>query len=321
MKKHTTIGAMLIFGLAFLTSAGVNAQSTPTKDTETHRLTKTKNQSGERVIYKDGEKIIIKEGESSPYGTSRWETDAQGNKVLVIRRNVEGDSTSLRLIANKNTGEQGEKAIFKNGEKFVIKEGESSPFGTVQVETDEQGNEILIMRRNTEGDTAVRRLHAHKTTHGQGEKVRYKDGKKIILTEGEIHLHEKGEWKTDEKGNMVFVIQKDSGKTLYVYPERNPSTGQGITPENIGKVSEPLILYPNPTPATCNILYHVEKTGTVLLELVNMEGKTINTLLNEQKENGSYTLTIDLSGYSSGTYFIRYSAHNELSVKKILKIE
>ncbi|MEO8665556.1 MAG: FG-GAP-like repeat-containing protein [Ignavibacteria bacterium] len=66
--------------------------------------------------------------------------------------------------------------------------------------------------------------------------------------------------------------------------------------------------YPNPfNPATL-ISYKLNFSGQVLLKVYNVLGKEVATLVNESKPAGSYEVTFDAEGLSSGTYFYKLTA-------------
>lgn len=228
----------------------------------------------------------------------------------------QGDTVSYRLKKNSQPSENGEKVLFKNGEKIVIKEGESNPYGTSRWETDEQGNKILVIRKNNSEDTTSRKLHAYKREEGHKGKVLYRNGEKINVKSLKDSFDDEGEWQVDEDGRKVYVYTNESGKKLFVYPSEESETNEQNLSEN-----ELLQLYPNPSPNNCNILYSVGKSGNVVLELINQEGKTVEILLNEEKEEGTHTFRADLSKYNKGMYYVRYTNHQGVVTKKLLKLE
>ena len=75
--------------------------------------------------------------------------------------------------------------------------------------------------------------------------------------------------------------------------------------------------YPNPFNPTTNLEFGISKLGFVSLKVYNSIGMEVATLVNENKPAGSYSVTFDGSGLSSGIYFYRLTAGNFNEVKKM----
>ena len=68
-----------------------------------------------------------------------------------------------------------------------------------------------------------------------------------------------------------------------------------------------------------NITYSIDKEGPLSIELVNLFGKIIKTVLPKQKQQaGNYTLQIPISDFSTGTYFLTISSGNQTKTEKII---
>jgi hypothetical protein len=63
--------------------------------------------------------------------------------------------------------------------------------------------------------------------------------------------------------------------------------------------------YPNPFNPSTKISYQLPTDGMVRLEVYNILGKTLATLVNEEKSAGKYTATFDGSAFTSGIYLYR----------------
>ncbi len=66
--------------------------------------------------------------------------------------------------------------------------------------------------------------------------------------------------------------------------------------------------YPNPFNPTTTISYEVQNPGKVKIEVYNMLGRHIETLVDEMKIPGRFTVQWDASSQVSGTYFYRLEA-------------
>lgn len=83
--------------------------------------------------------------------------------------------------------------------------------------------------------------------------------------------------------------------------------------------------YPNPFNPTTKIRYTIPSTPLsfgeglgVRLVIYDLLGKEIATLVNEEKPAGTYEVTFDASGLSSGVYYYQMKTENYLETKKML---
>ena len=79
--------------------------------------------------------------------------------------------------------------------------------------------------------------------------------------------------------------------------------------------------YPNPFNPTTVIRYQLPENGRVTLKIYDLLGREINTLVNEEKIPGNYTVQFDGSKLSSGVYFYQIQTEKFRSVKKMLLIK
>ncbi|MFQ3597312.1 MAG: choice-of-anchor J domain-containing protein [Chloroherpetonaceae bacterium] len=68
--------------------------------------------------------------------------------------------------------------------------------------------------------------------------------------------------------------------------------------------------YPNPFNPSTLIQYDVAKSGRVTIELFNVLGQKVQTLVNENKAPGRYAVQFNATNLASGTYFYRMTAIN-----------
>lgn len=76
--------------------------------------------------------------------------------------------------------------------------------------------------------------------------------------------------------------------------------------------------YPNPFNPSTKINYSIPEAQKVLIKIFNVLGNEIMTLVNEEKAKGSYTVALDLSGYSSGVYFYLIKTQKFSETKKMI---
>ncbi len=76
--------------------------------------------------------------------------------------------------------------------------------------------------------------------------------------------------------------------------------------------------YPNPFNPVTNINFFLPKASSVKIEIFDLMGKKMGTLLNSKKPAGFYTIEFDGSGLASGIYFYRIQAGQFVDVKKMV---
>jgi len=75
--------------------------------------------------------------------------------------------------------------------------------------------------------------------------------------------------------------------------------------------------YPNPFNAKTSITYQVPKASDVKLEVYNLAGQRVATLVNGIQTAGRHSVTWDASEAASGIYFYKLSAGDHTSVKRM----
>ena len=76
--------------------------------------------------------------------------------------------------------------------------------------------------------------------------------------------------------------------------------------------------YPNPFNPSTTIQFSLPKSGDVTLKIYDILGREVATLLNEEKMAGSYQVTFNASGLSTGIYFYRIQAGSFVETKKMI---
>ena len=79
--------------------------------------------------------------------------------------------------------------------------------------------------------------------------------------------------------------------------------------------------YPNPFNPVSKIAYTIPKVSKVKLQVFDILGNKIATLVNKRQSAGSYVVEFDGSRLASGIYFYRFNAGEYYSVKKMLLLK
>lgn len=78
--------------------------------------------------------------------------------------------------------------------------------------------------------------------------------------------------------------------------------------------------YPNPFNPSTVISYRLPGSGDVTLKVYDLLGREVATLVNEEKPSGTYEVTFDASGLSSGVYYYQIKTDGYLETKKMILI-
>ncbi len=76
--------------------------------------------------------------------------------------------------------------------------------------------------------------------------------------------------------------------------------------------------YPNPFNPTTNIKFRIANPGFVSLKVYDVLGNEISTLVNKQKDAGSYQVKFDAGNIPSGVYLYQLKTNSEVISKKMM---
>jgi len=76
--------------------------------------------------------------------------------------------------------------------------------------------------------------------------------------------------------------------------------------------------YPNPFNPTTQISYAMPKAGYVTLTVYDVQGKVVDTLVNEQQTAGQHAVTWTADGLASGVYLYQLAVEGRVETKKLL---
>ena len=79
--------------------------------------------------------------------------------------------------------------------------------------------------------------------------------------------------------------------------------------------------YPNPFNPVTNIIYGLPGNTFVQMEVFDITGKKVQSLVNKFQTSGSYSVNWNASSESSGVYFVKMIAGKTISTKKIMLIK
>jgi hypothetical protein len=79
-------------------------------------------------------------------------------------------------------------------------------------------------------------------------------------------------------------------------------------------------LFPNPANDITTLCYHLLSEQKITIELIDLNGKSIKTFIDNVQVPGAHNNIIDLKGISKGVYFIKTSSDGEKVSQKLISI-
>ena len=98
-------------------------------------------------------------------------------------------------------------------------------------------------------------------------------------------------------------------------------TGSGNNVSEVPRQFQLYQNYPNPFNPVTTIKYDIVKNVNVKIVVYDVLGREVKTLVNEFKKSGSYSIQMDATQLSSGTYFYKIEAGEFVNVKKMMVIK
>lgn len=134
---------------------------------------------------------------------------------------------------------------------------------------------------------------------------------------------EKLQEETDENGRILFSVTNTTAEEVTyrtiiaetfeisrISTEFLPATGI----LNLGKN------YPNPFNQQTTLPVTVPDRMNIRLEIVNVLGSSIKTVINEELNAGYYEIPVNMGGFASGVYFYRLFTDDDIKTEKMLLI-
>ena len=113
-------------------------------------------------------------------------------------------------------------------------------------------------------------------------------------------------------GNYTYRLKQTDFNGSYKYSEEVNAQVQFVFTYFLAQN------YPNPFNPATTIKFGLKEKSNVRIDIFNSIGEKVNTLLNEEREPGNYSIDFNASGLPSGIYVYRINAGSYISVKKMV---
>ncbi|MBI2427667.1 MAG: Ig-like domain-containing protein [Ignavibacteriales bacterium] len=131
---------------------------------------------------------------------------------------------------------------------------------------------------------------------------------------------------SNKKLTSVQIVQEENGATqgsIY-FDDLQLNAVTTSVPSKESLLPEAFVLeqnFPNPFNPSTTIQFTNPTAGTVQLEIFDVLGRQVRSLVNEYKDAGTYRLRIDLSGVPSGVYYYTLRSDKISISKKMLLLK
>lgn len=127
----------------------------------------------------------------------------------------------------------------------------------------------------------------------------------------------------DNSGNVLVTGEAQFGGSSYDFVTIKIDQTTGII-QNLSENPKTYTLsqnYPNPFNPITNINYAIPSSGFVTMKVFDVNGKEIESLVNQKQNAGSYSVTFNAANYPSGIYFYMLESDNFSETKKMILIK
>jgi hypothetical protein len=167
-------------------------------------------------------------------------------------------------------------------------------------------NNDVILTWYTATETNNSGFEVQRKTSGQFESIAFVEGKGTT-TETQNYLFRD---KNVPSGNYTYRLKQIDFDGSFSYSDEV-------------EIEQPAVFhlaqnYPNPFNPSTNIQYSVPVDGNVSLKVYDVLGNEVGTLVDEFKQAGTFDVTFEGSNLSSGVYYYRLTAGENVSTKKLM---
>jgi hypothetical protein len=139
----------------------------------------------------------------------------------------------------------------------------------------------------------------------------------------------------NETDFQLFYQESAGSKMIEVFPnitfQADMTIGDFINPvivdlnslqdEDIIELHDNLSVYPNPFNPETNIHFELAESGNALIEIYNVKGQKLETLIDCELSAGIHSLTWQAQDHSSGIYLLNFQTADTKLIKKLILLK
>ncbi len=118
--------------------------------------------------------------------------------------------------------------------------------------------------------------------------------------------------------NFLYFDELLVGAGTGLYSQGVDGLTTGIVKNTAGGNRNKMLVYPNPIKNITTISYTIYSNEHVFLSLVDMMGRKIQTIVNENKAPGTYKATINVEQLAKGVYIVKLISGKNVSVQEVV---
>jgi len=135
-------------------------------------------------------------------------------------------------------------------------------------------------------------------------------------------------WLDSEIENYGFVIQAQYGEKFSKFYSKEASNDMqpylelsvSTSIDEINSIPDDFMIkaFPSPFNVSTSIQYNLPKTSDVTIDIFDLLGRNVVTLVNEKQPAGYYHVVWEAKNYPSGIYLYKFKADNHIETNKVL---
>lgn len=242
-----------------------------------------------------GRKVLLTD--DGGYLFAGWTSSfgAQARDVYLVKTDAQGNELWHKLFGGEHKDEAAD-IIPANGGYLIVGNFENTFFSNnwrtdlYIIRTDGSGNEIWNRKYgdfDDEGASGVRGLD---------------DGGFIICGGANSYGND---------GEVYLLKINDQGNVTSVFANADLIPNRFFLAQN----------FPNPFNAGTTIEYHLPKATHVRLDIYNLRGQNVLTLVDEFKQSGYHTVHFEGNGLASGLYFYQIKSADFAGIRRMLLLK
>ena len=124
-------------------------------------------------------------------------------------------------------------------------------------------------------------------------------------------------WSVYLLNSYVYIADDWDGLQIY----QGPITGIEENYSTLSADRLSLKVEPNPFKSHTTIFYSLSAESKVILNLYDISGRLVNTLIDEYKNPGNYQLTLNTKNLSAGVYFLSLDSQEKRIIKRLVVVK